>query len=637
MAERAGRQVWPGAWIQAVLAALGGSSVVGAFVYAAGWLMAAHHAKLLGLPEDMLPSPEARTYEVALLLVNWPVCAVVGPCMSGGQVAPLFVIAATSLVMWLVWGLPRTRKWGGRWLVRLWRTPGWLRVERGPAQRPRRVTPSVSGRSAGRPDDLLGASPGPQGLLRRLRLVRLPVALAFALAVCLALAVGIQGSLPDLIEASDLLAESDRFSRFRTFSQTIEVPSVGLRTRLLPLLAEGNMALYTSVLGNVVLAVLAQLAWTYTVLRLLSIWAQKWRGPARSLVWMTAATTALAAALSVWFLVRLQALMLPLDLRPLMHEEDHCLAYLGSYGGLSHFYDCDTGLLERREGMPTQKECQWRGRVNLIRAAFLSIGPAGHWSFNRADPVTVADTGVLAPRAALDGDVSRGVSYGAGRVGNAIRCRGESRGVVIRRPGKRDQTRQAVELLDNLSEVTLQAWVKRGPEPVSGPTQTLLMMGGTTREPALQWTIGPPPAEPGIRWRRPRTFLQITTHRGNERDAAVLRGEGLVWDPDEWHLLTATLHCDGRQCMARFYRDGMRVGYETVAGSFQSGPFRLTIGSDGMQGIDGWVDEVKLWTCAMTSREVRRQHEKECECAEALADADAGQSKARPGIPTLDG
>lgn len=89
--------------------------------------------------------------------------------------------------------------------------------------------------------------------------------------------------------------------------------------------------------------------------------------------------------------------------------------------------------------------------------------------------------------------------------------------------------------------------------------------------------------------------------------------------------------------MAAFYRDGMLVGYDTVQGSFESGPFRLTIGSDGRQGIAAWVDEVKLWTCAMTSNEVRRQYEKECECAEALADADAGQSKARSGIPTLEG
>jgi hypothetical protein len=106
------RTYWPGPWLQGTLAALGGSSVVAALVYALGWMTSQAQARFLGVPPGVFDRT-ACTFRAFRLLVQAAVIWVSAPILHlAGNACVWLAIACISITAWgVLWGV---RKLGSR-------------------------------------------------------------------------------------------------------------------------------------------------------------------------------------------------------------------------------------------------------------------------------------------------------------------------------------------------------------------------------------------------------------------------------------------------------------------------------------------------------------------------------------------
>jgi len=115
-AEAEERTYWPGPWLHGTLAALGGSSVVGAFVYAVGWTTAQAQARFLGVPPGVFDRT-ACTFNACRLLPESAIVWMHAPIAHlRGDPCPALAVACVWIAAWgLLWGLrklgPRRFEW----------------------------------------------------------------------------------------------------------------------------------------------------------------------------------------------------------------------------------------------------------------------------------------------------------------------------------------------------------------------------------------------------------------------------------------------------------------------------------------------------------------------------------------------
>jgi hypothetical protein len=210
------------------------------------------------------------------------------------------------------------------------------------------------------------------------------------------------------------------------------------------------------------------------------------------------------------------------------------------------------------------------------------------WRLDENSGIAAGDNSGPPP---LSGTV-HGARWTAGRHGSALLFEQNGDAVLVRHNYN----------LDSLREFTLQAWVKLSAMPVPGNGNTIVNKGPEAPVQHAWWWMGYPPGYP----------LILEMGSAGHQWGIGLSSDPLQWELGRWYRVTVALRCDGQQSVARHYRDGEFVGENAAPEVLHSGSYDLKIGDYGdMHTFKGAIDEVKVWSRALTDEEIKASYEQE--------------------------
>lgn len=214
-------------------------------------------------------------------------------------------------------------------------------------------------------------------------------------------------------------------------------------------------------------------------------------------------------------------------------------------------------------------------------------GLIGYWPLDEGQGSIVGDA---SPPPAFDGTLQGG-QWVPGRLGSALAFDGHSGGVSI----------PAEYPFHHLSTFTLAAWVKLEALPEPGNGASLINKGPEAPVQHFWWWIGYPPEY--------RLILELGSEK--HRWGASFSSQPLTWELGRWYHVATVCESDGQRTTVTHYRDGERVGTETMEEGFHSGPYDLQLGTyGGLHWLNGALDDVKLWDRALTAAEIRAESSK---------------------------
>lgn len=152
--------------------------------------------------------------------------------------------------------------------------------------------------------------------------------------------------------------------------------------------------------------------------------------------------------------------------------------------------------------------------------------------------------------------------------------------------------------LDDLREFTLSARVKLRRLPVGGHGQSIINKGPEAPVQHFWWWIGYPPDYP------------LILEMGNEKTqwGTGFTSKPLTWEIDRWYAVAVACRWDGKQSVARFYRDGQFVGEATKDEEFHSAQYDVYLGAywgGDMHGLDGFLSDVRILDKALGEAEAQ--------------------------------
>jgi len=352
---------WPGPWISAVVAALGGSSVAAGLAWTAGWIAHSRHAELLGVPPELFSATD-YTYDAVMLL---PRCLI---CPAGALVhrwAWCGVLMPASFLAIVVW---------------------WFR---------RRAIARLGTRSP------------------RNRVERLLMGAAIPITMLVLFVRLIPGKEQPLLTVTDILA-AEAPQRLKSLKQNVGgtfVTFLDLPLARALAVVDGTHGLrseddhraacvqmFVLLVGPYVWALAALSLWAYTLWRRLGVdWWSRSSGRRGGRVLLRILAIIIVGT-SIRILLQVQGTLLPRNEFPKViervsdadvptHSEAastaapwtgrpkcRCLAYLGTDGDFFYLYDCDEGRLEMRPKI--QENWQLAGKINVVEAAWRTAGGA---------------------------------------------------------------------------------------------------------------------------------------------------------------------------------------------------------------------------------------------------------------------
>jgi len=212
-------------------------------------------------------------------------------------------------------------------------------------------------------------------------------------------------------------------------------------------------------------------------------------------------------------------------------------------------------------------------------------GLIGYWPLDEGKGTRAADR---SGSPACEGVVS-GAEWVPGRAGDALHFDGKTDEVAI-------ATNWAY---NNLTALSLSAWVKLDALPQPGNGATLVNKGPEALVQHFWWWIGYPPDYALI--------LELGSEKhqwGSSADSGALQ-----WELGRWYHVATTFTSDGASSRAAFYRDGELVGERTLDEPFHSGSYDFKLGTyGGGHLLNGALDEVKLWDRVLSAEEVREEY-----------------------------
>lgn len=152
--------------------------------------------------------------------------------------------------------------------------------------------------------------------------------------------------------------------------------------------------------------------------------------------------------------------------------------------------------------------------------------------------------------------------------------------------------------LDGLREFTLSAWVKLRALPEQGNGGSLINKGPEAPVQHFWWWIGYPP----------NYALVLEMGSENHKYGSSFASTPLEWELGRWYHVAVTYRWDGKQGVARFYRDGTLVGEQTKDEEFHAGDYDVILGSyhaPDIHWLQGWLDEVSIYDTALSAEEVK--------------------------------
>ncbi len=240
------------------------------------------------------------------------------------------------------------------------------------------------------------------------------------------------------------------------------------------------------------------------------------------------------------------------------------------------------GVGLRLEGVPALFSSS---PASCLAVATKKPGLIGYWSLDEGQGTRAGDT---SQPPACDGLVSE-AEWVEGKIGGALRFDGQSGSVLI--PNQ--------WAYNNLSSFSLSAWVRLETFPETGKGATLGNKGPEAPVQHFWWWIGYPPD------------YSIILELGSEQHqwGQSLASGPMTWELGRWYHVAVTLESDGQSSTAVFYRDGQKVGEQTIGEGLHSGGYDINLGTyGGMHWLNGTLDEVKLWDQVLTTEDVQAEY-----------------------------
>jgi hypothetical protein len=586
-----GQEPWLRDWLERWGPLLGRGSLLLGLIYGLGWLLSASRAQVLGLPEGVIAPGGFRTYDAIQLVPRWVGMLPMAVAPSPARGAPLFLEALGAIALCILFSVSAAR-------ARAWGHPAhtvWV------------------------------------------------AALLLAGLICvLVLGSQIQGSAADLYQGRGLLVAPPRECAAK-FLRPLSLAAARGKVCVLSLLAgrEQDAALTAAgIIANMLWALVGLTAWSAVLWRRLTGLAEgpsPWR---RGAAWTLQAFVVLWVGLSLKALVQWHSVLVPSNSFPLVRikpplvgtaaddegaatatpgnaanpatpgtshqaEAPERVAYLGAVGGVFYLYDCDGARMLILPRAP-ERTFEVQGEENVVRAAFVGMGPHPCWCFDEQPLGT--PTGCSVPGCRHISTTGGASDKSPGRIGHGLHVPLRA-GNAVFPPLKGECEYRSEGQLDHLSdlaEFTLQLWLKLDTHVARRRCRPLIHMRPCGEAPLhVTWSLEEVVSD------RLSASMCLTWGPTAPGEPGSVRSAPDEWVANRWYWLSASFCSTGGTCEVLLFRDDEQLAHERLSGSFSTGDLNFILGSDGRNGLGGTIDQVKVWPCALTAGEIRRTYRQE--------------------------